>query len=409
NRMGCAADSNTCTSSTCGDSGGIGPCATWGEITARWGTTAPRLRQSTTVTLLSNLAASDSVAWDPQLELGSTAALVGTATTVCTGTLSGVVAKSRSTQQLLNATLCAGTAADEWVCNSTRGSCAWTHKSLGANAWSLSQPLPAQSIPWNGTDPGESDTWANGDAFTVATFASAPIVRLSSSIADFASGAINGVYLQHVAVAPATTAGAMRLGAGAAIIESSLGRYLSLSSAISGNPNFAINVDAELPIEPDTAQFFFNQAAFKAGILRQGFVTGISMTLEAGVILGGSGAMNVNGQDNDVYVDSTATLGVTGTSIAAHYPGQAIPYIWGPGTVSVAPPGVLAISAATAAPSLLVTNVRINGQSTACSASNAASPALTCGITVSGANIDSHGGVLFDPLGASISTTSSPF
>jgi hypothetical protein len=406
----CASDSNTCQSATCGAFGsGIGPCLTWGEIAARWGTSAPRLRQSTTVTLLSNLQASDSVVWEPQLELASTALILGTATQVCTGTLAGVVAKNRSSGQLLSATLCAGAAADEWLCNTTRASCAWTYKSLGANAWSLSQPMPKQTIPWSGTDPFEDDTWANGDAYALSTLTTAPIVRLSASMADIANSAINGAYLQRVAVVPSVGSAAFRLGAAANLEESSIARYLSLSSVISGNPNSAINVDAALPVEPDSAQFQFNQLAWKAGILRQAFFTGLSTTLEGGVLLGGQGASDVNAQLNDVYIDTGATLFIGGGSVANHYPGQSTAFIWGPGTVSVTPPGSLFVSVGGATPVLLATHVQIDGLTTACSAANSGSPGLTCGITVSGTNVDSHGGVLFNPLGASIYNTSSPF
>src|SRR5579875_1013792 len=57
NSTGCASDSNSGTSSTCGAAGsGIGPLATWGELQVhRWGCqgggqVCPRLQQTTTIT-----------------------------------------------------------------------------------------------------------------------------------------------------------------------------------------------------------------------------------------------------------------------------------------------------------------------------------------------------------------------
>lgn len=179
NITGCASDSNSGTSSTCGTSG-IGPLKTYQELNVhRWGClgnpiACPRLRQSTTITFLSSQTdGTDPVYFTPGVENGALVMIQGVLTAaqqVCSTTLSAVTSKSIASNQLLDVafTSCAGAAANQLVVNSTHSSRAWIYKSDGGGGWDMGQPLTPQAPPKSiFTGIYEVNTWAHPDSVVV--------------------------------------------------------------------------------------------------------------------------------------------------------------------------------------------------------------------------------------------------
>jgi len=194
NVTGCALDSNTCTSGTCGSTG-IGPCATFNAIVNRWGSYTPIINTSsffTAIHVLSSWAnsAADLVNIDPVGQSMLFEGPLGAGQQVATGTMSGVVQKSTSAGTLLQATLAAGLAVDQYVCNTTHTSCAWTVSLASGTTWNLSQPM--------NTSFSEVNTWTNGDAYTVYVPATIQIGK-AGYLTDFenltmGSGVANSIY-----------------------------------------------------------------------------------------------------------------------------------------------------------------------------------------------------------------------
>lgn len=421
---GCASNSNSGTSATCvgGCTGsvcpsGIGPLLSCQEIeTHRWGCNGvnnqcARLRQTTTIEWISDTTdTSDVCYFAPAVENAANFIQRGVPTTVCSGTLANRTAKAHPAQ-LLQFNLCAGAAVDLYVLNTTRGSGAWIDANVAGTTWKLSQPLPTFSIPWNGVDPPEDDTWTNGDSYVVQSFPGAFLPVQAGTLNDASGATAAGVYIQHLR--NKTTGAASRMtGFGSStpvfLVESRIDRLINLEGTWEG-----LNSDATNSVTMSHANAFFGDVAgWKAGIIRQGVASGVSMFLEAGTIVTGSPGTDLNvfnGQLNDVFIDTGVNINLTGANTANTYTGNSDPFIWGPGGVDALAPANLFINANTAAPTLLMGSIGMDALSTACTQTNAAPSVVNCGVTISAANIDANSGFMVNPAGISISTLSSPF
>ncbi len=387
-----AFDGNPCTSAAA-------PCLTWSEITDhRWacpaaGANCPRLAQNTTIHVLSSMLSSDApITIGGTLQSGAYFAIVGTPTTVSTLTLSSVVAKNRSTPQLLNATLNGSAAVGQWIANTTHPSGAFAYRSLGANAFAITQPLTRLTIPFGGI-PTEVNTWANGDSVTLQTF---PDVVIASIAITSASPNTSIAYLQNVNVN--RVAGAtFNIGGTSAHIyeESSIGASLS-----NNDPAFApydvINCDLYGP--------FINIAQYQGGgsfslfggDIRNAATTCINCNPDLDFILG-STAYGTWTALETTYIDSGKALQVgpgdqslLGNSVAG---GAGI--VWGPGQVQIVGTGRLKYpsGAGAAAASFLQTGAwSVNAQTKACIAQPGAAAIGACNTTVSAANLDTNAG-----------------
>jgi hypothetical protein len=339
---------------------------------------------------------------------------------VCSGTLAGVVPKNRNTPQDLEADLCTGAAPDLFVVNTTKGSVAFVNANVSGSLWSLTQPLPPFTLPWNGIDPAEDDTWANGDSYSIESF---PMVYLASfaPIAPEYSGVVAaGGYVQHLNLAPSSVNGTTVVGNASGgvgstvfLVEGTANRILTLNSFSAG-----LNFDAQQPVFTETHQSFDNTPGWKGGILRQPFQSGVTMFLEAGAIVSGTAPLlNFAGDLNDVDIEIGAIVEQTGYTLGFAYTGNAAPYVWGAGTLSVQSTGSYFIVAATATPTMLLApgNIQLDGLATGCSQSFAAPSVINCGIPITAAAIDApfgvagFGGVAHNPTGATINTLSSNF
>ena len=209
NATGCASDSNTGTSATCGG-GTVGPLLTFQQLNVqRWGCAGnpracPRLRQTTTITFLSSHTSNaDPVILYPSLEAGASLLVVGNlgaTQQAATGTLTTVTAKNRATPQLLQSTHGFGTSllSGQLVVNSTHASRAMVY--AGGSPAKFTQPLAVTTLPLAtaSTLPAEVDTWANGDTVTLYNLAAVDLVDLRPIVADYAAGAGGGLYLSQL-------------------------------------------------------------------------------------------------------------------------------------------------------------------------------------------------------------------
>jgi hypothetical protein len=424
NTSTCASDNNrTCSLSTCGTSGD-GPCATFGSIATRWGTYTPRIKQNTSITLMSS-ATTDTDVWylgPYPLEAGAAFIVQGTISTVQATTLSAVTAKNRAGNQALLATFTAsaGITAGMLVVNSTHPSVAWTYKNISGAQWMMSQPGTAsnQSTPQlrNCLNPSpEVDTWAPGDTVTVssvpvANFSTASSIVQGESNSTFA----NGLILYRIGVrVPTGTSGfaPFSLGAGAEFIESEVGILLfpttagntgianngGINTAFAGGvvPNLGgplnftgstIGVDepgtcfaagyvgtgTTYNIQPISAQFT-GDIIFAQGF--RNFVNIFYGTVQAAYLDGST--MNIYGNVNVSSSDSSPTVG---------------PFIYGTGTVNVLGNGRMSYptgAGAAAAAFLTTGGLQIGGQTKTCVSQPADAAPPVCNYTLSPTNLDS--------------------
>lgn len=200
NTSGNASDANPCTSSAT-------PCATWQEINVhRWGCGGsprgcPRLRQSTTITWMSGVTdGSDPVIHFPSVEAGALELLTCSPTLVktYTGGLSIVSKVVGGPGQLLNATFDASATTKMLAINTTHPSHAWTYKSLGANAFSITQPLVGATPPAI-INQAEVDTWASGDTVSLNIVPQVDFVAVEPYLTGVTGSTNNAVYVQGCA------------------------------------------------------------------------------------------------------------------------------------------------------------------------------------------------------------------
>jgi hypothetical protein len=223
NTSGCANDGNkTCGQSTCtAGSPGVadGPCVSYLQAVARWGTTSPLLRQNTVLTWMSGepTATTDEVVFEPEIGVpGIGAWIVGTLTSSAAGTITVVAAKLASSNQPLQVTF-SGTATQGLLTyNTTHPSKAWVDKTsttINAHVGALStQPMVLLTAP-----PAlqtillpEVNTWTTGDAYV---FQTPPQVNLRVVGAKYVDSNFNlqfqgiGVYVRDVWVPEPGAAG----------------------------------------------------------------------------------------------------------------------------------------------------------------------------------------------------------
>ena len=178
NVTGCASDSNTCTSATCGSTG-VGPCLTWAQINdVRMGcggglVACPQINGSVVANWQVEFVSNDTVDQIflyPSFYNGAQGEVFGGTPTGCTTTtLASVTAggpPSRTALWLAAPT--AGTfAAGYFITDATHPGAAWAYKVSSGSIWQLTQPeARTTNPPVVLSVPTELTTWANGDTVT---------------------------------------------------------------------------------------------------------------------------------------------------------------------------------------------------------------------------------------------------
>lgn len=416
NSSTCASDTNkTCSIATCGTSGD-GPCVTYAQVAARWGTYAPRIRQATVVTFLSSQPDNtDPVIWKPYVENGGYTEIAAALPTAAqTGTLASVVAKNRATPQLLNATIGAGGAAGQLIVNTTHPSRAFLYTNSSGNAWNMTQPIAPLTIPFNPFPAGtEVDTWANGDAFSVYTLLSVDVVDYEPTwVAGVTSVAGDSGFIYQVSVPAIGQSPQLNLNANIVVLDSVLNPTTTVTSqdvgiqgffAINVYDPFALYCSGPASINSNVQSFFMIRGGFQIILV----APAISMSRDVIFGIGTYGvSMGVgNALLSNFYISATNTWDAYGIT-------QVTAPVWGPGTLNAVGQGRIKYptGSGAAAANLLTTGLQINQGTTACSHSNATPDVVSCGITLSAANLDAaqgasgFGGLAYVPGGGSITS-----
>ena len=387
-------------------SGTTGPLKTWAEIIRRYGTNSPRLRQNTTYTFVSSHTDNtDPVYFYPSIENGAVVSIqgsLGAAQQVATGTLSGVVAKNRSTPQLLNATLTAGLAAGQLIVNSTHSSRAWLFSLVSGTTWNISQPLVPITVPITVTGT-EVDTWTNGDTYTVYNPVQVNIAGLGGVLADWNGSNSNPLTIYQLSVFPPVAADPLIITSSLVWFnECQINRILGLTAV--GNPLQQQFMNCDF----GAVNFHLESGPTQQGvIIAAGQNRGLSfnasnVAFQLDFILGSTN-IQIYGpivSCTTFYIASGKTLQLDGH--------MNFNVLWGPGSINVRGTSRLNYTAPALTSFLLTGSVTINSSTTAYSVGSGTGATLNGGITITPSNLDApqgpsgFGGTAFIPGGGSI-------
>jgi hypothetical protein len=425
NTSTCASDTNsTCASCSC--SAGDGPCLTYAQVAARWGTYSPRLRQDTAITFNSSqTTAVDPVILRPFTEVGAHFTLQGVLTSaqqVGSGTIAGTVAKNRGTNQLLQVTLSGGLAVGNLVVNTTHPSRAFLYANQGGNAWTVTQPLAPATIPITAT-PAEVNTWANLDTFVVYAPVTVNLVDFEPQLEQLNSNTFDNtavVYQINTGVPPVAAVGGLTVvGPNTEFVESdiAIGQVGLTGSGlffqwIWANDFFTSDL---IGLGNPPARAFSGGTVVQLNQLWGGALTANyeanGGAFDDDIIIGGgafNGAGTYSGTVGTAFIDTATIFAVSGMFTV-----NSGGIIWGPGIFNVQGSGRVTYTATQATAAFLATT-KINNSTTACSHSNANNPdVINCAISITGAHLDAaqgvagFGGLAFSPGGGSI-TSGSP-
>jgi len=416
NASGCASDSNTGTSATCG-ANGQGPLLTWRELNAvKWGclgnpAACPRLLQNTTINFLSSQLAPDPIIFTPTIE-NKTSTIVqcalGSAQVVATGTLGAVTSKNRAANQALVSTFVGGALdVGEFLINTTHPSRAWTVRDTGAGAWLLTQPLVSVQAPiYQVVFPTlvEVDTWASGDVVTAYAPISLHVSALRPTITDLDDDLTSSLYLQNCGIkyAPQYYSPGVNLGNDVVLNES-----FSLSD-IAREPSpteWSVFVNSFVrAFEVSTSGVSGYAISFGGG--NGGGVSNPSVTMyDYDYVFGsspeGAGVWDIGGiaEGNavSVYVDQGGELvAIAPGGISVSVESSGIAGIYGPGSVYIESNSYLKYDLGTPAASVLLFSggMGIGSSSTACSSavSDGGLATVYCGIPLTATNLDAPAG-----------------
>jgi hypothetical protein len=423
NSTGMASDANAGTTQAA-------PLKTWAGLVAKWGTNAPTLRQTTTVTFLSSHTDdSDPVLCNPLLTNGASLVFTGTSTVLHSGTLSGVVAKNRATPQLWQVNLGVDPTPYVGVAlfhDKTTGAYCFIRRVVSGDLCELTQPLSLGGTAGGGFGVGAVnylDTIADGDEYEILSLQQINFNSLLCTVGVFNASFNNGIWLENcVGFDPGGFASASNLDIGYTLQAAQVIFQRTLSTP---NGDNTVSFDK-----------YFENCWFAGGVLGvsqlhmvggqiDSFgnfgIWGTASHLDGDCILGSSlegghmrGAFYQIGR---CYVDTGITLLVVGgydTTTFSPAPSGATCILWGPGSVDFALGATYCHNPAdTYTNSFLLKGSLALGGATTCSAYSQAAGTWYGGIALSAANLDAtpvgagkFGGTAINPLTGSVLTNS---
>jgi len=350
NVSGNASDANAGTSAAA-------PLLTYnGGVVKKWRTTSPTIQQNTVITFLSSHTDdSDPVVLKPTMvnAVISIQGMLGAAQQIGAGSLAAVVAKNRSTPQLLQANLGTTLAPGTLLHNTTAGknSWAWVYANVSGTTYTITQPLTPTTVPFGINDAAslsEVDTWATGDTFVAYKPVDVFIAKLDATIAEFVATAGNfpqQIQTYHINVLSPNGVGNndMFLGNGLTLLETKSDAVISEQGLADDNIWYRINVFV--------AQGFTSAVPGAASINALGgaYISVIpieasSFTFDFDVIIapgGPTGTAVLNSLYSSsavgfMYIDA-GTVGFLGVwNFNEGFDGSATPTtIWGPGAIDI--------------------------------------------------------------------------
>lgn len=415
---------NTCISSA-------SPCKTYREVTARWGCGGnPVTRPAPTGSITVHFAASqpdttDRVVFDPILNEGASAYLVGDWTQIASGTFASVTPFSTSAADgRWKADL--GTAATGlvssrglFVVNGSRGnSVAAIHAVISGTQVALTPPMATNApvAPARATiPPAENTAWAAGDAWQLMQAPSVyvseydPLVPQSDDAGVRDYGFMEHIYVPDPAGAPGRSS--LVLGHAAYVTESWLDPLVVYADDVSGQFGQASNTR------------FLSGKLTAASIFGGSFAGSIDngTTIDGDTVIDGDmsigtrclfGSVDVSNADIDVF----GQLSVTNTSYAAdRIYGTYTMDVSGASEVSGVPGASLAYTTTASATFLGVPTWQVDHQTIACAHDTAHQQAPPeCGVTVNDTTIDAaitsggFGGIVYGYGGSIVAPTRIP-
>lgn len=391
------------------------PLLSYGELARRWGTYAPLFFGSVALTWLSSGPVTDPVLFNPILLEGGRSYLLGQPTVVASGHLGAVTAKNRATGQRLQANLgfAVGPHVGRMLTNTTRGGVCFIDADLGGNVALLTQPLASNAPPPPAdysTAPAEVDTFALGDAFTIATVPSVHVLEYTPMGSSFDSVTFTvpafASHLDNLEPTPGNPGNAQFSFGGVIWSECSFHKTLQTDHR-SGDAATLTNVWAayggELGRNSQIIGGAYNTLGGVLVLTKNAAVDGDAY-LNAGTSQGGEQAIFVL---DDVYLGAT-TEGFFMTVGSSLY--SATTSLWGPAHVRVLAHGQLVYPAGQTAVAtfLQAGGITLNDKATAYSVS--AAGAWTGGIALTPANLDAtvagggFGGAAIDPTSSATIT-----
>jgi hypothetical protein len=349
-----------------------------GGVVAKWGTVSPVLSVPVTIWIMSSQALdAEAITLTPVLSGNPTNPDLTTAgqltlqpytETGAAFTLAGVVAKNRTTGELLKATAPAGATPGQLVVNNTTGSKAFIY-AVAAGVMTMCQPINETSLT-------EDDTWANGNSMTLVTLFGINALR------------IDDAFLTDLTLLdPTGTPGQSTVSFVSDFIVSCwIQPYVYMGFGIGNTVYFNTYFDPgqTSPIEAS------GETGFNGGSMPQGINTvdaSATVDVDFDVILGGTSELIGVNSFGDIYLLAGSSLVATQDS-SADFTG----IVWGAGAMGVASGGLIFTAAATWNTQYLASGaLAIDGATTA---SSYVAGTWTSGVTVTVAHVDADGGLL---------------
>lgn len=398
----------------------------YAEALRRWGTNAPYLTVSTSITFLSSHTDNtDPVVWRPYLVAGAIPTIQGTTATVTTATVftrSAQKSRAAGTNSLLAGSFAAGAPAQGVLVQNTtalKSSRAWIYKTAGGANWNMGQPMAPQTLPvTNASVPAEVDTWASTDTVNLLGQVKVNVVEFTPEIVDFNGGFTNVGQLYNLVVFDPGGVGnfdPLYVNNSVCITECAIQRTLILTGA---NPFEGLALQNCALLGGYVATSGTGNTVMNGGFVISAIqLQGTSFQPDGDAILGAAGFyFGATHFFGIVYLDASQTMQAGSMAFQTSNYGYHVIYGSAGSTFNFAKTssGIMRTTSFTVgwtAPALVNPGVLLNSASTGNSIAYAANVGtIHNGIATTVANLDAaagaagFGGTAFNPGGASVST-----
>ena len=409
NSSGCASDTNTCTSATCG-SAGIGPCLTTGGVRQKYASPVP-VFDGTLVGwyFLGNTLPGDCLAgFQPTTIHAGAFGLFGLYTQTSSGTLSTVSPKNRATPQLLQVTL-SGSAplVHGLIHNLTHPSRALVSAVNGATI-TLDQPLNAYAIGNVSGLIAEVDTWTSGDSYVIEQTPKICVQNVVHHSGDYSANLSTQPFLSLTVQALELVATENTNASRTALISDL--NVLMVDSVVDSN-EFIVGQCNDQTVVSTVSNSYCNSIEAACTAVAGGNYGNIFLGQHS-ILMTDVVATNVNAEI-DTMMESTYVSGTLRCGSTNDYSPCQIdlrpfalpaPFLWGPGAVSLGAGSKLFNASGNLWVSTLLVkgSLTLDGSSTACSV---ASGTWTCGRSITAANLDTYTGLVQPTTGSAFATS----
>jgi hypothetical protein len=385
------------------------PLLTFAEIVRRYGSTTPEMNYGQNVTihqLTSQPAGIDPVFFSPLLSGGGYIALIGTLiANGASSTISGLIAKNRTTNTFLQISTFGSLVQRNLIYNVTRNSYAFAY-GVGGGVATMTQPIPA-SVITTITFPtlAEDDTWANGDTVQAYELPFCNLKQFASTGGDALGTSRCASWLQFIKVSDSSSA------------DNSFFPAVSRGNAL---PVFsACHFTARTQIAGNTGD---EEGSMFIGCSMDGFTIlttgpwlvyggcfGTPFTQYGGISFAGGDCLFAGGTFiyGGVFYNLGPGLELSSNNTVTN--GGSIEnagIIWGGGAITIEPGSTFWNVTGSTFASTLFTGTLMLGSNTTGSSFNTTNGLFASGIPITPANLDTNGGLQDPSTGARFANTS---